>query len=408
MAASPYAAGKGAGAKNAAPSDGLRILKERLGLGTGAKSGSLSAGVFLFYGEEEYLKRSYYEALLRASHADADNITVIDEDDFSFEKLYDAVCTAPAEDYAAASLFTDENAAPQTSFRIVRAEGAPAARFSDREKKALTALLSPEALPPHVCVVFYYRYNPKKETEYSKSIKLLAAVPGVVDVPFVHELPQSASLRRWVKRHFDAAHCTVDAGCIDSLIETVGTDMSALDFEMQKLCAYACAHEQARGGRTVLQSDVEALCTPSVDARLSDAVRCLISGNYGGAEKVLTELRREKQSETYIFGAISKQIAELCTVDACRKEGMREKEIAEKANLRDYAVRNCLRMLDTLDRDTARFPRGRGEGPCAYFARLLAEYDEKLKSAPSDKYLLLDNLAFKLTHPNLRKDADNG
>ena len=58
------------------------------------------AGIYLFRGEEEYMKRFYFSELCKSSGDTDSNVNVIDAEDFSYEKLLDAVNTAPAIDYS--------------------------------------------------------------------------------------------------------------------------------------------------------------------------------------------------------------------------------------------------------------------------------------------------------------------
>ena len=71
---------------------GLELLKNKI------KNKELS-GVYVFSGEEEYLKRSYFSSLCKAAKDIDTNVTVIDEENFSYASLYDAVTCAPGIDY---------------------------------------------------------------------------------------------------------------------------------------------------------------------------------------------------------------------------------------------------------------------------------------------------------------------
>ena len=385
--------------KSPVSADGLLKLKSRI-------KDKCPSGVYLFHGEEEYMKRFYFSELCKTAQGGEANITVIEAENFSYEKLLDAASAAPAIDYTD-SFFDDEaESADTVALRVIKAEEAPVFKFTDSEKKAFEELC--KNLPGEVCIVFYYPFNQKKESEYAKSMKVLDGC-GVLNVGFFHESPTSPQLKKWVKRHFDVKKCVVDAPTVDYFIETVGVDMCTLLSEIEKLCAYA----SQKALPAVYNEDIDFICIKATEAKLDDVSRGVIDGDYPRAAAALARLKAEKLSETYIFGAVSNKINELYTVDYYQNLGMSVQEICSKTGMRDFVVKNDIRALSSL------YSRKRNPGsvslsaamkmgnekntekkavsnPCERLVAILAEYDVKIKSFPSNKYILLENMIFRM------------
>ncbi|MBE6571047.1 MAG: hypothetical protein E7656_02220 [Ruminococcaceae bacterium] len=344
------------------------------------------AGIYLFRGEEEYMKRFYFSELCKSSGDSDSNVNVIDAEDFSYERLLDAVNTAPAIDYSD-SFFADEvDFSGPPAIRVIKADGVPIDKMNDKEKSDLARLC--EYFPSGVCLVFYYSHNPKKESEYAKSVKVLSKCENVLEIQFDHESPTSPSLKKWVKRHFDAKKIVIDAASVDYFIEAVGNDMCTLISEIEKLCAYALCRELP----TVYNEDIDFVCIRNTQARLDDVSKGIFDGDYGRAMAALSVLKAEKESEIYIFGAISNKASELYTVDYYKSLGMNIAEISAKTGIRDFVVKNDFRILSNL---YARTKNG-APNPCERIVRIISSYDEKMKSSAVNKYLLLENMIFRL------------
>lgn len=342
-------------------------------------------GIYIFHGEEEYMKRFYFSELCKSSGDSDTNVNTIDADDFSYEKLLDAVNTAPAIDYSD-SFFADEiDLSAPPAVRVIKADCVGLDKMSDKEKSDLSRLC--EYFPDGVSLVFYYSYNQKKESEYAKSIKILSKCENVLEANFQHESPTSPSLKKWVKKHFDVKKVVIDAQSVDYFIESVGNDMCTLLSEIEKLCAYALNMNLP----AVYNEDIDFVCIKNTQAKLDDVTKGIFDGDYARAMRAFALLKAEKESEIYIFGAISKKASELYTVDYFKSLGMNMAEITAKTGIRDFVVKNDFRILSGI---YSRFPNG--ANPCEKFIKIIAAYDEKMKSSAVNKYLLLENLIFKL------------
>lgn len=362
--------------RSAAENEDLQILKKRIKEKT-------PSGVYIFRGEEEYMKRFYFSELCKSAGDTDANVNIIDSSDFTYEGFLDAVNTAPAIDYSD-SFFADEADFSSTStIRIIKADSPKLHKLSERECEDLERLCETVG---EVCVVFYFPYNPKEEKDHAKSLKILQKCTNIIDVEFFREAPTSPQLKKWVKKHFDSKKVVIDAQSVDYLIEAVGNDMCTLISEIEKLCAYAVRKNLP----AVYNEDIDFICIRNTAAKIDDVAKGVVEGNYNAAISALYRLKNEE--ETYIFGAISKKIGELCTVDHYKNKGLSMQEIAVKTGMRDFVVKNNFRYLSELYSKTSK----NAGNPCDRMVKILSEYDTKLKSYPTNKFLLLENMVFKL------------
>jgi DNA polymerase III delta subunit len=162
--------------------------------------------------------------------------------------------------------------------------------------------------------------------------------------------------------------------------------MCTLISEIEKLCAYA----SRKNLPCVYNEDIDFVCIRNTAAKIDDVAKGVVEGNYSSAISALYRLKNEE--ETYIFGAVSKKISELCTVDHYKNKGFSMQEIAAKTGMRDFVVKNNFRYLSDL---YAKSSKAAGN-PCDRLVKILSEYDIKLKSYPTNKFLLLENMVFKL------------
>lgn len=354
----------------------LSTLRERL------KSGELS-GVYVFRGEEEYTKRYYFGEMKKAAGKGASssgNITEFYGDEFSFPDFYDAVMTAPGLDYAGS--FFDDEPQNEKTVRIVRAFDPKLTGLSAKEEETLLSLC--KTPPKGVAAVFWFSYSsPDGEKKFEKGLpkKLRDAA---LDISFMHEPPGSVKLRKWAQKHVSAAGCYMDDRTADFFLSSVGNDMSTLDHELQKLCAYKALREN----KTVDFDDISAVCIRTEEAKLEELTDAALRGDFGKAQTALSLLLREKTSETYILGAIAGRVAQLYGVYTYRALGLSNADIAAKLGIWESRVRTLVASLSAI---------GAAQNPARLteWAALCAEYDKKLKSSPCDKGILLTDLLFR-------------
>ena len=198
--------------------------------------------VYLFYGEETYLRSYYLEELHRL-------LIPAGFEEFNYHRLSGKGLTVQelAEVTEAMPMMAQHTMVVVTDLDIFR--------LDEQQRTALMALLAD--FPEYCTLVLVYDLLPYKRD--GKMKKLCAALDkSVCEVEFRQQ--ERAQLLRWVKRRFAAAGHDIDDATADHLLFTCGSLMTELVPEIGKIAAYA-------KGRAVTVEDINAVADPVLDAR---------------------------------------------------------------------------------------------------------------------------------------------
>ena len=251
------------------------------------KSGS-PENVYIFYGEETYLRSYYLEELHRL-------LIPAGFEEFNYHRLSGKGLTVQelAEVTEAMPMMAQHTMVVVTDLDIFR--------LDEQQRTALMALLAD--FPEYCTLVLVYDLLPYKRD--GKMKKLCAALDkSVCEVEFRQQ--ERAQLLRWVKRRFAAAGHDIDDATADHLLFTCGSLMTELVPEIGKIAAYA-------KGRAVTVEDINAVADPVLDARVFDMTNSITAGKYDQAAQVLGELLRMQTEPIVILAAVGKELRRLYT-----------------------------------------------------------------------------------------------
>ncbi|MBR3996395.1 MAG: DNA polymerase III subunit delta [Clostridia bacterium] len=332
-------------------------------------------GVYIFTGDEEYMKRHYFSELCKAS-GDKVNISVL-RGDVDFGQFCDELSSVPMQEF---SLFGDaiEN---DNSKRVIKLDSPDFSKLSDREMADVYNMLS-DVGEMTIVVIYFSNIDPVKGKANTAIIKRLSENALVCD--FQRAQPGDTNLLRWIKRHFDKDKIKISPEDIRYLCDSVGTDMCLLANETEKLCAYLgfCARD------TVTREDIDYICIKNTEAITFDVTNAISERNFEKATDALSKLRKTKTEPLLIFGAISKMATDISIVSSLQREGRGIQEIIGASGLRDFVVKKYLAVLSASS-----------SGYAKRFADTCLEADAKLKRR-SDGYRILENLVFLLINLN--------
>ena len=187
--------------------------------------------VYLFYGEETYLRSYYLEELHRL-------LIPAGFEEFNYHRLSGKGLTVQelTEVTEAMPMMAQHTMVVVTDLDIFR--------LDEQQRTALMALLAD--FPEYCTLVLVYDLLPYKRD--GKMKKLCAALDkSVCEVEFRQQ--ERAQLLRWVKRRFAAAGHDIDDATADHLLFTCGSLMTELVPEIGKIAAYA-------KGRAVTVEDI--------------------------------------------------------------------------------------------------------------------------------------------------------
>ena len=244
--------------------------------------------VYLFYGEETYLRSYYLEELHRL-------LIPAGFEEFNYHRLSGKGLTVQelAEVTEAMPMMAQHTMVVVTDLDIFR--------LDEQQRTALMALLAD--FPEYCTLVFLYRQEPyKTDAKLKKLTAALAERAQVIE--FAQQGQQK--LQKWVRRRFAAAGKDIDAGTVDHLLFTCGSLMTGLVPEIAKIAAYA------RGAK-ITAADIDAVADPVLDARVFDMTDAVAARDYDKAAECLAELLRMQEEPIRILAALGKTLRQLYT-----------------------------------------------------------------------------------------------
>ncbi len=331
-------------------------------------------GVYIFSGNEEYMKRYYFSQLCSCA-GERVNVTVL-RDTIDFGTLCDELSSVPMQEF---SFFDDPNEQKSENKRVIKLERPDFSKLSDREKNELCTLLE-NVGKMSIVVIYFSDIDSVKGKGNSAIIKKLSENALVCD--FQRAKMGDAALLRWIKKKIEKEKISVTPDVVYYLCESVGTDMCLLDFEIQKLSAYL-SHN---GRNTLLREDVDLVCIKNTEAITFDVTTAISAQNFEAGVVALSKLRANKTEPLLIFGAIVKLASDMALVSTLQAQGNTLVEIAKVTGLRDFVVKRHSDFLRKKDKDYVK-----------KFNELCLDADTKLKFG-RDGYLVLENLLFRVIH----------
>ena len=273
-----------------AKSDGnaLERLREAL------RSGQV-ARLYIFHGEEAYLRRFYLDELKKA---------LVPEgfEEFNYHRM-------EGKGLAVQALSDAVEAMPMMAeHTLVVVQDLDLYKLDERSRSQMIELLSD--LPEYCTLVFSYEQLPFKRD--AKMRKLNEVLDRAEVVEFARQ--ERAALLRWIKKRFAATGHDIDSSAADHLLFTCGSLMSQLIPEIEKIGAYA-------KGQNVTVADINAVADPVLDARIFDMTNCITAGKYDDAARVLGELLRMQTEPIAILAAVGKELRRLYTARLALDDG---------------------------------------------------------------------------------------
>lgn len=282
-------------------------------LKTDLKNGTTQR-VYVFYGEETYLRQQYVEMLrklLVPSGFEEFNYHRLNGVGLTVQELTEAVEAMPMMAQATLVTVTDMNL-----FGLEEAQ-----------RSAVIELLSD--FPDYCTLVFIYDEIPYKRD--GKMKKLTAALDRFVhEVAFCQQNQQQ--LYRWISKHFQAVGHEIDPTVAEHLTFTCGTLMTGLASEIEKIGAYA-KH------KNITVADIDAVADPVLDARIFDMTNQITAGKFDAAAKVLGDLLQAQEEPIMIVGAIGKELRRLYTARLALDHGKDRFWLMKTWGMSDYPAK---------------------------------------------------------------------
>lgn len=274
-------------------------------------------GVFLFYGEEAYLKHYYLDKFRKLCCPDADLAV------FNHAIVQGGDLAAFERELSALPLFG--------SGRLVELRDTDFSRMKTDDLNSLCTLLSQadgitvivDALPEELPVGTSKRPSPQ--------LAALAKVAGAVN--FERQTPQKLVV--WIGKHFASEKIAADSEVCRMLIDTCSADMFILANEIDKLSAYLHATNQS----TLTPEAIRLVASPTKVFGAFDFTNAILAGDTAAALSVFADMRQRRERPENILGTLSRMTGELLTVRTLCDQGMSPADIGAALKISDYPLR---------------------------------------------------------------------
>lgn len=295
------------------------------------------SGGYLFYGEEEYLKRNALRTARKSVLADgseAFDFSSFDEDNYSPEALETAISTLPV---FSQKRFTELHCFDFTKAKVgeIRALENILASLSDNGDSIFVLYLMPHELDVG---------TPKKP---SKNFKILTENL----TPVLFERQSREKLIKWAGMHFRHNGVEITCEMCEKFLDRCGRDMFALDSECDKISAYVLS----QGRNTVKENDLLLMATENTQFGAFDLANAVMSGD---TDKALAILASQKFSDTagndvgLTLGSIASVYRDMYNISVLKETGLGYRDIAKKIKIHEYRCSiyyNSLKNKSTSD-----------------------------------------------------------
>ncbi len=259
--------------------------------------------IYLFYGEEDYLKRVYVERIINAAVTD-----------FGEANIHRLDGTASADDITSAA-----DAIPMMSeYSCVVVSDYAFASLTELQYKQFKAVIE----QPNECCVLIFTYEsalPKPKSDKGKELFNLL-LKRAQTVNFAHKTEKEladAIIRRAAKRNINLQP-TVAKG----IVQRCGENLENLLNETDKLCDYVGKDA------AVTMADVDLICSKTVEASSFDLADAVCAGNSDLALSICADLFEARTEPLLILGALSGVFVDIYRVKLGEAEGMRTDDLA--------------------------------------------------------------------------------
>ncbi len=251
----------------------LRELKEEL------KTDNIN-GVYVFFGEEGYLREYYLSQIIKKSVGDAMpefNVTIINEKT-DISKISESVESYP--------VMSEKKVVAVRDFDIFSA--------GDEAEKFISDI------PDYCILIFVYANIEYKPDKRKKSYKTIEKIASLVEF----EKASHTDLVSWVKRRFSANDKDIDEDTADYLLFYCGEIMQTLIPEIEKVSAYSRK-------KTITRADIEAVATRNVSSAVFDAANAVAEKDYAKALVVFSELEQQREEPIPTLALVASQFRRL-------------------------------------------------------------------------------------------------
>lgn len=265
--------------------------------------------VYLFFGEEDYLKQQYKGRMKKA--------LMPEKDDMNYS-YFTGKKTEPKEVIGLAETmpFFAER-------RVIFLEDTG---FFKNQCQDLPEYLS--QLPEYLCMVFVESEVDKRSRMY-KAVKKYGRV-----IEFSSQ--DTETIIRWVLGILNREGKKITRRDMELFLEKTGNDMGNIEKELEKLVCYTIGRE------IITSEDIEAVCTVQISNHIFDMIRAVTEKKQKKALDLYYDLLSLKEPPMRILFLLARQFNLIMQVKELSRSGYDQSRIAKQTGLQPFVVRNYL------------------------------------------------------------------
>lgn len=310
--------------------------------------------VYLFFGEEDFLKNHYFN-MLKKNLVEEDfadfNYVVFEGAKQDFDEITIAVETPPMM--------------AQKKVVVIKYSGI-FSKASEAVKQYYTQILSRKY--EDIVLVFYEEEVDKRSTLY----KLIEKVGVAVECAYL----EGVELINWVGRGCREAGKTIGKSEAEYLIHSCDGGMNNIKRELEKLFAY-CTDRITRG-------DIDKIVTKMPQSRVFDMVNAMMKKDSKTVFARLDELKVLKESAFMVLAMLYTNFERIYHTKILSERGEAPNSIASTIKVSPYFVRDYINAASVFDKKFLR-----------YALKSIAKLDYDIKQGRIDEWIGLENFLAK-------------
>lgn len=278
--------------------------------------------IYLFTGEEIYLRNQYKKKLQDAliSPEDTVNLNYYQGKGISVQELIDQGETMP--------FFSERR------LLVVEDSG-----FFKSASLELAEYL--ENIPETTYFLFVENEVDKRGRLY-KTVKKYGSV-----VEFSRQTEDM--LMRWILGILKKEQKNITRSTMELFLEKTGTDMNQIGMELEKLLSYTMGRE------VITAEDVEAICTSQTVNKIFEMISAMAEKNQRKALDLYYDLLALKEAPMRILYLIARQFNQIMLISELNEQGLGREAIAEKLGIQSFIVRNGIRYARSFSAEQIRY-----------------------------------------------------
>jgi len=317
------------------------------------------APLYLVYGPEAFLVRSFVDRLRSLAGESELNVQVFDSEEDRLQDVLEAARQLP--------MFGPRRVVIVQADAWLRGGGRGA--LAEGEVDALAAYA---ADPVPSTTLAFAASEPDRRL---KVLKILEKAGRVVRCA----APHPRAVPDWLLRRAADRGRRITRGAAQLLAAYVGSDLGRLDTELAKVLDFAGA------GKTVDETHVRAVASAGATARIFDLLDAVAEQRVADAVRLLPRLLETGEPPLRVLAALTRQVRTLLQVRLLLDRGLDPEQLQQRLRVHPYVIRKSVQQARRWE------PRGLAEGLAA-----CVETETDIKTGRIDDEAALDLLVTRL------------